>query len=74
MTPAHCIWFQDITPLRENMVTIEEDLEMLAKSLEMGIDPFPEPKKPVPWAKYAIASFMTIMILSWVSKVLMRFL
>ncbi len=56
------------------MVTIEEDLEMLAKSLEMGIDPFPEPKKPVPWAKYAIASFMTIMMLSWVSKVLMRFL
>ena len=50
----------------------EEDLEMLAASLEMGIDPFPPVKKPRPWGKYAIASFMTIMILSWVSKVLMR--
>tara|TARA_B100001778_G_scaffold56915_1_gene43910 strand:- start:50 stop:223 length:174 start_codon:yes stop_codon:yes gene_type:complete len=54
------------------MVSIEEDLEMLAASLEMGIDPFPPVKKPRPWGKYAIASFMSIMILSWVSKVLMR--
>tara|TARA_B100001996_G_scaffold208749_1_gene160115 strand:+ start:408 stop:581 length:174 start_codon:yes stop_codon:yes gene_type:complete len=54
------------------MVSIEEDLEMLAASLDMGIDPFPPAKKPRPWGRYAIASFMTIMILSWVSKVLMR--
>ncbi len=56
------------------MVSIEEDLEMLATSLEMGIDPFPPPKKPKPWGKYALATFMTIMMLSWVSKILMRFL
>jgi hypothetical protein len=55
------------------MVTIEEDLEMLATSLNMGIDPFPPAKPKKPWAKYAIASLMTIMILSWVSKYLMRF-
>ena len=50
------------------MVTIEEDLEMLAKSLEMGIDPFPPPKPKRPWARYAIASFLSIMMISWVSK------
>tara|TARA_B110000444_G_scaffold145604_1_gene136157 strand:+ start:5956 stop:6126 length:171 start_codon:yes stop_codon:yes gene_type:complete len=55
------------------MVTIEEDLEMLATSLDMGIDPFPPPREKRPWARYAIASFMTIMLLSWVSKYLMRF-
>tara|TARA_B100000212_G_scaffold330784_1_gene297364 strand:+ start:1373 stop:1543 length:171 start_codon:yes stop_codon:yes gene_type:complete len=55
------------------MVTIEEDLEMLAKAIEMGIDPFPPPKPKRPWAKYAIASFLSIMMLSWVSKYLMRF-
>jgi len=56
------------------MVTIEEDLEMLATALDMGIDPFPPIKPKKPWAKYAIASFMTIMMISWVSKFLMRFL
>ncbi|MCS5525786.1 MAG: hypothetical protein NZ737_01760 [Candidatus Poseidoniaceae archaeon] len=56
------------------MVSIEEDLEMLATSIEMGIDPFPPPKVARPWGKYALASFMTIMMVSWVSKALMRFL
>ena len=54
-------------------MTIEEDLEMLATSLDMGLDPFPPPKKKRPWAKYAIASFLSIMMISWVSKFLMRF-
>ena len=70
--PTHK-WFQDITWFGPNMVTIEEDLEMLAKSLEMGIDPFPPPKPKRPWARYAIASFLSIMMISWVSKFLMRF-
>ena len=56
------------------MVTIEEDLEMLARAIDMGIDPFPQPNPKNPWAKYAIASFMSIMMISWVSKFLMRFL
>jgi len=57
--------------------TIEEELALLARIVEeaekMGIDPWPEPKSPRPWAKYAIASFMVIMMLSWVSKILFRF-
>jgi hypothetical protein len=55
------------------MVTIEEDLEMLATAVEMGINPFPAPKKKRPWAKYALASFMTMIMLSAVSKLMMRF-
>ncbi len=66
-------WFQDIPLYRRVMVSIEEDLAMLATSLEMGIDPFPPPKKKKPWARYAIASFLSIMMISWVSKFLMRF-
>ena len=57
----------------EEIGIVEEDLEMLATAIDMGIDPFPPPRKKRPWAKYAIASFMTIMILSWVSQYLMRF-
>ena len=58
--------------------TIEEELALLARVVDeaekMGIDPWPKSKPPRPWAKYAIASFMTIMMVSWVSKFLMRFL
>ena len=72
MAPTHK-WFQDITWFGYSMVTIEEDLEMLAKAMEMGIDPFPPPKPKRPWARYAIASFLSIMMISWVSKFLMRF-
>ena len=71
--PTHK-WFQDITWSGTPMVTIEEDLEMLATSIDMGIDPFPPQKEKKPWAKYALASFMSIMIISWVSKFLIRFL
>ena len=49
------------------------DLEMLDKAIEMGIDPFPPPKPKRPRARYAIASFLSIMMISWVSKFLMRF-
>lgn len=57
--------------------TIEEELALLARVVDeaekMGIDPWPESKPPRPWARYAIASFMVIMMLSWVSKILFRF-
>lgn len=57
--------------------TIEEELALLARVVDeaekMGIDPWPETKPPRPWARYAIASFMVIMMLSWVSKILFRF-
>ncbi|MCS5533618.1 MAG: hypothetical protein NZ736_05115 [Candidatus Poseidoniaceae archaeon] len=57
--------------------SIEEELALLARVVDeaekMGIDPWPETKPPRPWARYAIASFMIIMMLSWVSKILFRF-
>ena len=57
--------------------SIEEELELLARVVDeaekMGIDPWPETKPARPWARYAIASFMIIMMLSWVSKILFRF-
>lgn len=57
--------------------SIEEELALLARVVDeaekMGIDPWPETKPPRPWARYAIASFMVIMMLSWVSKILFRF-
>jgi len=67
-------WFQDICLYRRMMVTIEEDLEELAAALRVGIDPFPPSKPKRSLGRMAIASFMIILMLSWVSKLLMRFL
>ena len=57
--------------------SVEEELEHLAKLVEeaeaLGIDPWPERKPPKPWAKFALASFMIIMMLSWVSRWMYRF-
>ena len=57
--------------------SVEEELQELAALVReaeaLGIDPWPERKPPRPWAKYALASFMIIMMLSWVSKGLYRF-
>lgn len=57
--------------------SVEEHLaelaDLVAQAEAMGIDLWPETKPPRPWAKYALASFMIVMILSWVSKVLFRF-
>jgi hypothetical protein len=57
--------------------SVEEELEYLAKLVEeaeaLGIDPWPEKKPPRPWAKSALASFMIIMMLSWVSRWMYRF-
>ena len=57
--------------------SVEEELEHLAmlvkEAEELGIDPWPEKKPPRPWAKFALASFMIIMMLSWVSRWMYRF-
>ena len=57
--------------------SVDEELGQLAalvaEAEALGIDPWPERKPPRPWAKYALASFMIIMMLSWVSKGLYRF-
>ena len=54
--------------------TIEEELALFAEAIEAGIDPFPEPKKETPWARYAVAWFMIVLMISFASKVLMRVL
>ena len=57
--------------------SVEEHLaelaELVAQAEAMGVDLWPEPKPGRPWAKYALASFMIIMIISWVSKAMVRF-
>ena len=57
--------------------SVEEEPEHLAKLVEeaeaLGIDPWPEKKPPRPWAKFALASFMIVMMLSWVSRWMYRF-
>ena len=57
--------------------SVEEELEHLAKLVEeaeaLGMDPGPEEKQHRPWAKFALASFMIIMMISWVSKWMYRF-
>ena len=57
--------------------SVEDHLAEMAELIEqaeaLGIDLWPETKPTRPWAKYALASFMIIMMLSWVSKGLDRF-
>jgi hypothetical protein len=57
--------------------SVEEHLaelaELVAEAEAMGVDLWPETKPVRPWAKYALASFMIIMIISWVSKAMVRF-
>ena len=52
---------------------LAELAELVAQAEAMGVDLGPEPKPVRPWAKYALASFMIIMIVSWVSKAMVRF-
>ena len=57
--------------------SVEDHLAEMAELIEqaeaLGIDLWPETKPTRPLAKYALASFMIIMMLSWVSKGLARF-
>ena len=57
--------------------SVEEHLaelaELVAQAEAMGVDLWPEPTPVRPWAKYALASFMIIMIVSWISKAMVRF-
>ncbi|DAC22518.1 MAG: hypothetical protein CMB00_04625 [Euryarchaeota archaeon] len=57
--------------------SVEEHLaelaQLVAEAEAMGVDIWPETKPVRPWAKYALASFMIIMIISWVSKAMVRF-
>jgi len=57
--------------------SVEEHLaelaELVAQAEALGVDLWPETKPARPWAKFALASFMIIMIVSWVSKAMVRF-
>ena len=57
--------------------SVEEHLAELAEIVNeaerLGIDPWPADKPERPWAKWALGSFMIILMLSAVSKVLFRF-
>ena len=57
--------------------SVEEHLaelaQLVAEAEAMGVDIWPETKPVRPWAKYALASFMIIMIISRVSKAMVRF-
>ena len=57
--------------------SVEEHLaelaQLVAEAEAMGVDIWPETKPVRQWAKYALASFMIIMIISWVSKAMVRF-
>tara|TARA_B100001113_G_scaffold300371_1_gene259091 strand:- start:299 stop:499 length:201 start_codon:yes stop_codon:yes gene_type:complete len=63
----------DIMPIKEPQ-TIEEDLELISIAIDMGIDPFPPKKEKRKWGRIALASFMIILVVSWTSQFLMRFL
>jgi hypothetical protein len=57
--------------------SVEEELQELAalvrEAERLGIDPWPPDKPERPWGRWAIGSFMIILMLSAVSKVLFRF-
>jgi|TARA_X000001036_G_scaffold439076_1_gene488805 hypothetical protein len=57
--------------------SVEEELEELAALVReaeaLGIDPWPAEKPDRPWARWALGSFMIVLMLSAVSKVLFRF-
>ncbi|MDP7002399.1 MAG: hypothetical protein QF911_02345 [Candidatus Thalassarchaeaceae archaeon] len=53
--------------------TIEEELEIIADALDAGIDPFPPKRQTSGWAKSALGWFMIVMMVSWVSQLLYRY-
>ena len=54
--------------------TIEEELEIISQALDAGIDPFPPKREPYRWAKTALGWFMIVMMVSWVSQLLYRYI
>ena len=54
--------------------TIEEELEIISQALDAGIAPFPPKREPSRWAKTALGWFMIVMMVSWVSQLLYRYI
>jgi|TARA_B110000003_G_scaffold275319_1_gene317591 hypothetical protein len=57
--------------------SVEEHLQELAAIVDeaerLGIDPWPPDKPERPWARWALGSFMIVLMVSAVSKVFFRF-
>ena len=52
--------------------TIEEELELFAEAVRLGIDPFPPRRVRGRILRLSLGWFMIIIILSWVSQFLYR--
>jgi len=52
--------------------TIEEELELFAEALRLGIDPFPPKRVRRKIIRLSLGWFMIIIMLSWVSQFLYR--
>lgn len=52
--------------------TIEEELELIAEAMRLGIDPFPPRPERKQSMRSALGWFMIIIMVSWVSQFLFR--
>ena len=52
--------------------TIEEELELIAEAMRLGIDPFPPKKERNRVMRLALGWFMIVIMISWVSQFLYR--
>ncbi|MBL20969.1 MAG: hypothetical protein CMB42_03775 [Euryarchaeota archaeon] len=52
--------------------TIEEELELMAEAIRLGIDPFPQKKDRSRVLRASLGWFMIIIMVSWVSQFLYR--
>lgn len=71
---GHVSWMTGLTMAAQS---VEEHLQELAAIVDeaerLGIDPWPPDKPERPWARWALGSFMIVLMLSAVSKVFFRF-
>ena len=52
--------------------TIEEELELIAGAMRLGIDPFPPKRERNRVMRLALGWFMIVIMISWVSQFLYR--
>ena len=52
--------------------TIEEELELIAEAMRLGIDPFPKQKERGKIMRLSLGWFMIIIMISWASSLLYR--
>ena len=52
--------------------TIEEELELIAEAMRLGIDPFPPKREGNRLMRLTLGWFMIVIMISWVSQFLYR--